>query len=707
MYEIGNTVSAVTGNHPVANDTFRWIGVVTEVIRDGLAYRCKTVYSDRKIDREEKTEVTIRPEYVNRYSLQEGDKVELLNGSNAGKKGTVGTRTSQYRINVTLDDGTVVEDYAVRHTKLIAPYYCTHAALPIATRVRAKNKALLPKELPDNAEGVIIGVGIGNDDDFYAVSWNDFTNGHDCNGMLTNNSGWYCPSAAFEVLEQGPQKEIDVVMPENETSFLVGDVVRHKVSVDMRLWLGEVVAIRGRSVWVKLHGVRAVKKNAAGVLVRIEDTSMSDRYTFEAHECASADDLVLVHRDGANVVHDAYTNKDLSGATYYTTADTASYDLVLGKVFPTYLSQSSYDRHAYTCAKCGEVHLRDSDRPIEVTRENGDVAPFCRSCANIYCVRCAHCGRIMEGDTTILTEVHCGDDDDSDYTELWCDDCLDTSAGFCTEHQCYYNEYYGCPICGSNGKIHNYSYKPDPVFFKMSEEEVDNHTFYYGVEDETEGSGDNPTKFSRKLGNTVSEVYCKRDGSLNNGAEVVTHPCTIKYHIESDMWDRIASAGTEYLMKSHNTTTCGLHVHISRKPFEAAGIVDYEDRLTLAYDRFKGYWKAISRRREANCRWSGFLSDKRGEKTNTKLSDVKSKKDKFDRYQAVNLCNSNTVEIRIFRGTLKVDTIKATLWLVDAVNRFIVNGGDVENCRFTDLIDLANAPDFVKEYLVARELPVL
>ena len=41
------------------------------------------------------------------------------------------------------------------------------------------------------------------------------------------------------------------------------------------------------------------------------------------------------------------------------------------------------------------------------------------------------------------------------------------------------------------------------------------------------------------------------------------------------------------------------------------------------------------------------------------------------RYSALNLQNSNTIEIRIFRGTLKEDRFKRSLELVDAISHFV------------------------------------
>src|SRR5690606_30357619 len=60
---------------------------------------------------------------------------------------------------------------------------------------------------------------------------------------------------------------------------------------------------------------------------------------------------------------------------------------------------------------------------------------------------------------------------------------------------------------------------------------------------------------------------------------------------------------------------------------------------------------------------------------------TKAKNTANHRYKAINLCNSNTVEFRIFKGTLKRDTIIASIQWVDVLIRF---------CRNTSLKDLFN-----------------
>jgi len=60
----------------------------------------------------------------------------------------------------------------------------------------------------------------------------------------------------------------------------------------------------------------------------------------------------------------------------------------------------------------------------------------------------------------------------------------------------------------------------------------------------------------------------------------------------------------------------------------------------------------------------------------------KSKKTASDRYKAVNLYNTHTVEFRFFRGTLKRDTIIASIQWIDTI---------INYCKTTPLKDLLTA----------------
>ena len=292
----------------------------------------------------------------------------------------------------------------------------------------------------------------------------------------------------------------------------------------------------------------------------------------------------------------------------------------------------------------------------------------------------------------------------------------------CEEHNVYYkNNLPMCPVCLRDyGSIDNYCHEQhscleDDDAFRMldSEEEGDFGGLYYGVEVESERNPEcrNP-RFDRyfiaELRTKFEGVFsCKEDGSLNSsGIEAVTVPCSIRYHLESDLWNNFNSVAKKYARVSHDSTHCGLHVHFSRAPFIEKGIEDYEAEITLAYEKFYPIWKRISRRTLYSSNHYCLFITERDNEDSEKVEWTKKKcKEKMsrDRYLAVNTTNRYTVEIRIFRGTIKADTIKATLWLVNAVNQYILSGKSVDNCsKFKELIGYDSAPEYVKNYLYAR-----
>ena len=84
------------------------------------------------------------------------------------------------------------------------------------------------------------------------------------------------------------------------------------------------------------------------------------------------------------------------------------------------------------------------------------------------------------------------------------------------------------------------------------------------------------------------------------------------------------------------------------------------------------------------------------------------KKSGYNRYTCVNITNTNTIEFRIFRGTLKYNTIIATLQLVDyicdlAFSTSNDNIGKLSWCDFVEQIDPDKYPELVT-YMKERRL---
>ncbi len=64
-------------------------------------------------------------------------------------------------------------------------------------------------------------------------------------------------------------------------------------------------------------------------------------------------------------------------------------------------------------------------------------------------------------------------------------------------------------------------------------------------------------------------MYCKRDSSLDRGFELVSYPMSLCYHQQSMPWQDIVEQAVNMGYRSHETNTCGLHVHVNRSSLGA------------------------------------------------------------------------------------------------------------------------------------------
>ena len=152
--------------------------------------------------------------------------------------------------------------------------------------------------------------------------------------------------------------------------------------------------------------------------------------------------------------------------------------------------------------------------------------------------------------------------------------------------------------------------------------------------------------------------------------------------------------------------TCGLHVHISRLAFGCT----YEQqeaaiaRLLYFVEKFWAELLRFSRRTQSQMnRWAARY----GIRLTPSEQMSHAKNSCAGRYTAVNLTNSDTVEIRIFRGTLKLNTLKATLQMVNHLVEVAVSLSDyqVQDMSWFDFLDEIKEPELI-QYLKERRLYV-
>lgn len=297
--------------------------------------------------------------------------------------------------------------------------------------------------------------------------------------------------------------------------------------------------------------------------------------------------------------------------------------------------------------------------------------PLCQSCYDRSYITCTHCGRV----------VHQDDADFNGDEEALCAAC------FSRLHRAY--------------KINDYYFKPLPLFYGEG-------TRFFGVELEMDEGGEDTDNASElvEIANAKQElVYCKHDGSLNDGFEIVTHPMTLAFHQNEMPWKALLQRAAELGYRSHQAGTCGLHVHVNRDSF-GRGTARQDACIARILYFFEKHWEELlkfSRRTSGQlAQWAARYGykDQPGE-----ILDHAKKGCHNGRYSCVNLQNRDTIEFRIFRGTLKWNTLIATLQLVDWICSVAVSFSDeeIKAMPWTTFVSGCQGPELV-QYLKERRL---
>ena len=274
---------------------------------------------------------------------------------------------------------------------------------------------------------------------------------------------------------------------------------------------------------------------------------------------------------------------------------------------------------------------------------------------------------------------------DSNVVGQFCNDrTINMKNSVYTCHECgnyVYGDFYDndglCYECRNRVakyKIKRYHERTQLHYYDMDADgrniEVSNNNFQgYGLELEIDNGGEDNKTSEETIKLLGEEIYTMHDGSLGRGFEIITHP-----HTERALYNMPWEDTFKWLIKkgyrSHNASTCGLHMHISRTLFKDAHSLA---RLIYFYDKFRPDIVKLSRRTDSTAnRWARAYNSL-STVTRERCEDIV---DRYDRncshdmrYYAVNIQNSNTVEIRIMRGTLKLETFLADLdFMITTVN---------------------------------------
>lgn len=344
---------------------------------------------------------------------------------------------------------------------------------------------------------------------------------------------------------------------------------------------------------------------------------------------------------------------------------------------PDDLVTTAYDQEV--CQEC--IVLCDRCESVETVHDSmytvdGDHT-WCESCAENRAYYCDSCNEYNSYGTSFVEDAR------ASYCESCLEDCY-----YCEDCDTYTSE--GCDNCSSdsdgmgNRIIHDYSYRPDPIFHSTNPDE----RLFFGIEIEVEASDSRSDSAMHAYQLEGADLaYLKNDGSLDHGFEIVTHPMSHDFYKNeaSQLWEVLENLRSKsgLRVKSWDTRTCGLHIHISRTGF--SGGAHMHRFLNLVYSNPE-FYSALAGR--SSDQWAKFTDiyqkeyrrDANGERipappTSGLYWEVDTKrtfKHKLDpnrgsdRYSAVNTLNAHTLEMRIFRGTVNGNTVKAQLDLAHA-----------------------------------------
>lgn len=318
----------------------------------------------------------------------------------------------------------------------------------------------------------------------------------------------------------------------------------------------------------------------------------------------------------------------------------------------------------YYCERCEEW---TTEEQTEVYKERRDSICVCDSCLRHY-YRCNDCG-----------EYYYTNDNGIEYRgEYVCQSCYEDNYFYCENCDTYFhNDEYGdnnqCRGCineDSNENIKDHGYKPSPIFFPKKGLPG---TRYYGIELEVEGEDKPHEDMAENINSDY--LYCKQDGSLVDGFEIVSHPATFKELTKGnscfEQWEETLDNLRKKGYTSYDKGTCGMHIHVSKSSLSSLTIY----KMLTFFKKYKGFILYVSQRGEMGKldSWSKIRDE-----NNRDLIYCARRKYLSNRYTAINLQPDNTVEIRIFRGSLRLDRFLKNVEFIDSIIKFLEQS-DIES----------------------------
>lgn len=308
---------------------------------------------------------------------------------------------------------------------------------------------------------------------------------------------------------------------------------------------------------------------------------------------------------------------------------------------------------------------------------------YCYSCFRDYYEECIRCEQPVKNKDACYCEFCC---------EYYCPTCFKAHHNDCNCRSDYNSG-------DSENYIYDHEYKPKPIFHGKG--------IHYGIELEVDDLRDLDTLTYKLYKKSKQEklFYLKEDGSISCGFEIVTHPMTLDYHVSKMNWEHILDLCAQNSNDIHNNrNTCGLHIHIEKKGLgNTNGMIELTTlKLLYIFEKFwKDIWVFSRRQNDYYCKQNV---------TNYKLKDIKKQREQ-GRYTAINLLPFFTIEVRIFKGTLDVNTILASIEFIHGLVTVLplINVIQIQKITWDELMDqiLDYTPyPHLEKYLIEKNLYV-
>ena len=332
--------------------------------------------------------------------------------------------------------------------------------------------------------------------------------------------------------------------------------------------------------------------------------------------------------------------------------------------------EECYKKNYKVCRICGRTHILSEMNETDINFRGENIS-VCKKCATTQFNVCNSCEKLSyKLDLTLF---------DKNY---YCHDCFTAQFEYCqvcnkiypkgeVKYRVWNGTHVSCKKCYAwHGPIIRYEhthYLP----------KLGAGPLYYGMEIEVEIADHVKDKRGAKANEVLTlfdkdYMVLKEDSSITCGFEICTCPAEIPFHIKS--WDRYFEKPPGNLA-AFTTEKCGLHVHASRAALTFLGI---GKMLVFVNDeKNKSFIECIAQRQTNDyCRVY---------KKNPGDSMAIPRGRREDRHEAINLQNVPTIELRIFKSTLKRESIYKALEFTDALVHFCMCGNfSISHCKSVD-----------------------